>query len=161
MRYAPLFIYSIGLGAPRRLLEATRFQQRYCTYEEILNVPDRLRWCRYSKGLMQAEVAEIAGVARAVYMDIECGVTQRVPLEMIKKLADFYHVPMTDFMDEFNRFLYDGQASRIRTYRESLGMGKKPFARMMGIPIRSLQGWESGQKIISFQCWEKYFKGRA
>ena len=94
-------------------------------------------------------------------MDIECGVTQHIPIGMIEKLADYYSVPKTDFMDEFNRFLYDGQANRMRACRESLGLGKKPFARQMGIPIRSLREWESGRKVISRKCWEKYFKGRA
>jgi transcriptional regulator with XRE-family HTH domain len=149
------------LCAPRKILEATQFNQRYLGYEEIENVPDRLRWCRHSRGLLQADVAKIAGVTRAVYIDIESGATQHVPLGMIKKLSDFYNVPMTDFMDEFNQFLFDGQANRIRAYRESLGMEKKAFAREMGIPVRSLQSWESGRKNISIQCWERYFKGRA
>ena len=70
-------------------------------------------------------------------------------------------MPATDFLDEFGRFLHDGQAARIRAYRESYGMGKKPFARAMGIPIRCLQEWESGRKTISRKAWEKYFKGKA
>lgn len=107
------------------------------------------------------EAAEIAGVTRSVYMDIECGTTRHIPLSMMERLSDFYGVPMTDFMDEFNQFLYDGQANRIRAYRESLGLEKKLFAREMGIPIRSLQGWESGRKLISLKCWEQHFKGRA
>ena len=56
-------------------MDATQFNQRYRRYEEIENVPDRLRWCRHSKGLLQAEVAEIVGVTKAVYKDIECGIT--------------------------------------------------------------------------------------
>ena len=31
----------------------------------------------------------------------------------------------------------------------------------MGIPVRCLQEWESGRKVISIKCWERYFKGRA
>ena len=80
---------------------------------------------------------------------------------MAERLARVYDVPVTDLLDEFNNFLYDGQANRIRTYRESLKLGKKPFARKMGIPIRSLQEWESERKVISLKCWERYFKGRA
>ena len=158
MRYAPLFVHSFALCAPRKILEATQFNQRYRRYEEIDNVPDRLRWCRHSKGLLQAEVAEIVGVTKAVYKDIECGITQHLPPAMAEKLAGFYQVPMTDFMDEFNRFLYDGQADRIRAYRESLGLGRKPFSRATGIPIRCLREWESGRKQISRKSWEKYFK---
>ena len=94
-------------------------------------------------------------------MDIECGAKKQIPAEMAKKLSDFYGVPITDFMDEFSRFLYDGQANRIQKYRETTGLGKKPFAREKGIPIRCLLEWESGRKVISQKSWEKYFKGRA
>lgn len=142
-------------------MEATRFNQRYRRYEEIQNVSDRLRWCRHSMGLMQVEVADKVGMTHSVYKAIEEGFTQHIQRELVERLAQFYDVPVTDFLDEFNRFLYDGQAVRIRTYRESLGLGKKQFAREMGIPIRSLQGWESGRKIISLKCWERHFKGRA
>lgn len=161
MRYAPLYIHSFPLCAPRKLLEAQQFNRRYHKYEDIDNVPDRLRWCRHSRALLQADVARIAGVTRAVYIDIECGVTQHIPTGMLERLAGFYGVPITDFMDEFSQFLYDGQANRIRAYRKKLGLGKKPFARATGIPIRSLQGWESGKKVISRKCWEQYFKGKA
>ena len=97
----------------------------------------------------------------SVYKAIEEGATQHIPKETAERLAQFYNVPVTEFLDEFNRFLYDGQASRIRAYRESLGLEKKPFARQTGIPIRSLQAWESKRKVISLKCWERYFKGRA
>lgn len=146
--------------APRKLLEAQQFNRKYHRYEDIDNVPVRLRWCRHSRGMMQAEVAAIAGVSRASYIDIECGITQHISAPIMEKLANFYGVPITDFMDEFNRFLYDGQANRIRAYRKSMGLGKKPFARATGIPIRCLLEWESERKQISQKSWEKYFKGR-
>ena len=161
VRYAPLFIHRFVLCAPRKILEATQFNQRYRRYEEIDNVPDRLRWCRHSKGLMQVEVADRVGMTHSVYKAIEEGFTQHIEPEKVGRLAQFYGVPVTDFLDEFNHFLYEGQAARIRAYRESFGMGKKPFARKMGIPVRCLQEWESGRKVISIKCWERHFKGRA
>ena len=96
-----------------------------------------------------------------VYKAIEEGFTQHIDPEKAERLAQFYNLPMTDFLDAFNRFLYDGQANRIRAYREASGLGKKPFSRKMGIPIRCLQEWESGRKVISRKSWERYFKGRA
>lgn len=149
MRYAPLFLHSFVPCVS------------HSGYAEIQNVPDRLRWCRNSKGLLQTEVAEKVGMSISVYKAIEGGITQRIQRGEVEKLAQLYGVPVTDLLDEFNRFLYDGQADRIRAYRESTGLGKKTFAREMGIPIRSLQAWESGAKTISVKSWERYFKGRA
>ena len=152
VRYAPLFLHSFVPCVPHK---------QYRRYEEIDSVQDRLRWCRHSNGLLQADVANRAGMTLSVYKAIEEGATQHIPKETAERLAQFYNVPVTEFLDEFNRFLYDGQASRIRAYRESLGLEKKPFARQTGIPIRSLQAWESKRKVISLKCWERYFKGRA
>ena len=110
---------------------------------------------------MQAEVADKVGMTRSVYRDIEEGFTQHIEPEKVERLAQLYGVPVTDFLDEFNQFLYDGQAVRIRAYREASGLGKKAFAKKTGIPIRSLHDWENGRKTISYKCWERYLKGKA
>lgn len=161
VRFAPLYIHSFQLCAPHKLLEATMMNRIYRSYSEITSIPDKLRWCRHSRGLTQKEAAEIAGVSRTVYNTIECGVTTQMPDGMAEKLAAYYKVPVTDFLDEFNRFLYDGQARRIQDYRKKLGLGRKPFCRETGIPLSSLRYWEDGKKEISLKCWEMYFKGRA
>ena len=111
--------------------------------------------------MRQSEAAEIAGVKRSVYIDIECGTTRHIPMNMAEKLAEFYEVPVGDFMDEFDQFLLDGQANRIRAYREKTHMGRKTFSRFSGIPLSSLRDWENERKTISRKSWEKYFKGRA
>ena len=76
VRFAPLYIHSFKLCAPHKILEATMMNQTYHSYEEITSIPDRLRWLRHSKGLMQREAAQIAGVSRSVYIEIECGINK-------------------------------------------------------------------------------------
>lgn len=159
--FMPLYIHSFQLMTPRKLLEAQLFNQQYFCYSDIDNVPDRLRWCRHHKGLMQSEVAALLGISRNMYVNLETGTAQHIPIETAEKLSCIYERPATDFLDEFNQFLYDGQAQRIKAYRERLGMGKKPFARYTGIPLTNLREWESGRKVISHKCWERHFKGRA
>lgn len=161
MRYVPLYILSFPLCTPKRILDAQVFFRKYRRYDEIQNIPDRLRWLRHRKGLMQREAAQIAGVSRSVYIDIECGITRRLPGCLILNLSQFYGVPASEFLDEYNQFLFDGQAKRVKDYRKKLGMGRKPFSRYTGIPLSSLRSWEDGKKEVSFKCWEMYFKGRA
>ena len=110
--------------------------------------------------MRQIDAAEKLGISLNTYKSIEEEVNQYISQELTQKLAQFYNVPVIDLQNEYNRFLGDGQADRIRVYRESLGLGKKPFARAMGIPIRSLQEWENGRKTISYKSWEKYFRGK-
>ena len=58
------------------------------------------------------EVADKVGMTHSVYKAIEEGFTQHIKPEKVDRLAKFYGVPVTDFLDEFNHFLYDGQAVR-------------------------------------------------
>lgn len=46
VRYVPLYIHSFPLSAPGKL-------RRPGWYEDIDNIPDRLRWRRHSRGLTQ------------------------------------------------------------------------------------------------------------
>ncbi len=149
MRYAPLYIHQFPI---------VKKPSRYESYEEIHHISDKLRWCRQSKGLLQSEVAERVGLTYNAYKNLEAGTMQHISRDTAQRLAELYNIPVADLLDAYNQFLYDGQAARIRTYRESLGLRKKPFARKMGIPIRSLQAWESGSKTLSRQSWEKYFQ---
>ena len=141
VRYAPMYIHSFRLIAPRKLLEAQLFNQQYQNYEDIPNVPDRLRWCRHHMGLMQKEVAELIGISRGHYIDFEVGYIDHYPKEIVDKLAALYQIPVDDLLDDYNRFLYKGQGKLIREYRESLGLKKKQFARLMGIEPNSLRAW--------------------
>ena len=151
VRYAPMYIHSFRLIAPHRLLEAQLFNQHYQNYEDIPNVPDRLRWCRHHMGLMQMEVAELIGISRGHYIDFEVGYVDYYPKEIVDKLAALYKIPVDDLLDDYNRFLYKGQGKMIREYRESLGLQKKPFARLIGVDPNLLRAWEADQKADEYQ----------
>lgn len=158
VRYAPMYIHSFRLIAPRRLLEAQLFNQQYQNYEDIPNVQDRLRWCRHHMGLMQKEVADLIGISRGHYIDFEVGYVDYYPKEIVDKLAALYQVPVDDLLDDYNRFLYKGQGKMIREYRESLGLKKKPFARLIHLDPGTLRCWENDEKRMFKDSWEKYFK---
>jgi transcriptional regulator with XRE-family HTH domain len=160
VRYAPLCIHSFRLSAPCKLLEAQRFNQQYHSYEEIESVPDRLRWCRLRMGLMQKDVAQRVGISRVRYTDMETGAIDHYDKETVDKLAALFGVPPTDFLDDYNRFLYEGQGQKIQALRQRLGLKKKPFARLLNIEPRLLQAWETGEKRMTKTSWERYFKGK-
>ena len=158
VRYAPLYIHSFRLIAPRKLLEAQLFNQQYQNYEDIPNVQDRLRWCRHHMGLMQKEVAELIGISRGHYIDFEVGYVDHYPKEIVDKLAALYGVPADDFLDDYNRFLYKGQGKVLQEYRESFGLKRKQFARIINLDPGTLLIWERDEKIMFKKSWEKYFK---
>ena len=102
VRYAPLCIHTFQLIAPRKLLEAQLFNQQYHSYEEIKNVPDRLRWCRHHMGLMQKEVAERIGVSREHYIDFEMGNVDYYPKEIVDRHLIRGHVVTEYTLNETN-----------------------------------------------------------
>ena len=48
----------------------------YHSYSEITNPSDRMRWCRYSLGLLQKDVAAMVGMEEWLYQDLESGAFQ-------------------------------------------------------------------------------------
>ena len=123
--YAPLYIHTFRLIAPRKLLEAQIFNQQYHSYEEIRTVPERLRWCRLHMGIIQKEVAERIGVKRTHYIEFETENVDYYPKEIVDKLTGLYQIPTEDLLDEYNQFLYKGQGRLIREYRERLGLSEE------------------------------------
>ena len=89
---------------------------------------------------MQKEVAEQIGISRGHYIDYEVGYVDYYPKEVVDRLADFYHIPVEDLLDEYNLFLYKGQGKMLKECREKMGLKKKPFARMLCMWIQILTG---------------------
>ena len=64
-------------------------------------------------------------------------------------LAELYGVPVTDLMDGYNRFLYEGEARQILALRQRAGLSRAAFARKTGITESSLGAWEMETKTIN------------
>ena len=131
------------------------FNRQYHCYEDISNVPDRLRWCRHQLGLMQAEVAQIIGVSRSLYIHMENGVCEKNSLQIMDKLAALYQVPVTDLLDDYNRFLYDGQGWQIKALRESREMTVAQFAERLGVYASTVRKWERDQARMTRRMWDR------
>lgn len=157
--YSPMYVWKCPLRLPRRFSEVQEFCRSYESKQNPTTA-DKLRWYRYQHGLMQSQVAQIMGISESTYKNLENGSSTTVALERMDKLAKYYGVPTEELLDDYGRFLLGGQDWCIRKYRASCSLGQKPFARQMGIPIRCLQDWESGRKVVSLKSWEKYFKDR-
>lgn len=157
-RYAPLYVYSFCYPVFRKQLEARQMTKQYRSYEEIQNVPDRLRWCRRQLGLTQKEAAGQVGITRVHYMNLEAGAIDYFARDMVDRLAALYRIPPDDLLDDYNRFLYKGQGKLIREYRESRKIKRRPFARSLGIHPELLRAWETEKKQVSARSWNKYLK---
>ena len=156
--FAPLCLHSFRLPLACRASETKKFPHPGGSYAQAVTVPERLRWLRHHFGLLQKEAAAQAGIPLPRYIDMETGACTHYPAAVMDKLAALYQVPVEELLDEYNLFLYKGQARQIIALREKLGLSRTAFARQFGISERSLRAWESGEKVISKRCWERYFQ---
>jgi transcriptional regulator with XRE-family HTH domain len=157
--YAPLYVHSFQLVQPHFHVDAEKYNMAYSDLSEIESMGEKLRWCRYRKGLLQREVAEIIGIDRGTYVTYEDG-RDLYPLEKIRILADLYGVPIISLLDEYNLFLYKGQGKQIKALRKTEGMTQKQFAEMLGISMGTLKEWENDKANMFKSSWEKFFKDK-
>jgi len=158
IHYASLLVHKFPLKTPCRVAVAQALYQEYGTYDKINQVEERLRWCRMKQGLRQVDVANLIGVTKQVYQDWELGVVKCIPKEFIDKLAEIFEIPEDDLMDEYVKFIYDGQGIQLRNLRQKLGVNKRQYAKLLGVNESNYRKWEKEAIIISRKTWERYFK---
>ena len=101
----------------------------YHSYSEITNPSDRMRWCRYSLGLLQKDVAAMVGMEEWLYRDLESGAFHRsFTPELSDKLAALYGIPVEDILDDYTLFLHRGGGDFLRRYREAKGWNRQQLA---------------------------------
>ncbi|MBE6964300.1 MAG: helix-turn-helix domain-containing protein [Ruminococcaceae bacterium] len=153
--YAPLYIHSFRLVQPHTLVEAERFNIRYTDPVQIDNTPDKLRWYRYQKGLLQRDVADFAGIDRSTYGSYEEAGRDYYPIEHMEKIAQLFDVPVEVLLDDYNLFLYNGQGKQIKAMRAARNMTQAEYARLLGVPIGNLKQWEIDRVKIFKSTWQR------
>ncbi len=158
--YAPLYIHSFRLVQPHTLVEAEKFNIRYTDPSQISSTADKLRWYRYRNGLLQRDVADHASIDRSTYSSYEEIGRDYYPIEKMKKIAELFSVPVTELLDDFNLFLYNGQGRQIKEIRKHRNMTQAEFARRLGVPLGTLKAWEQDRVQIFKSTWEKLMQKR-
>ena len=126
----------------------------YHSYSEITNPSDRMRWCRYSLGLLQKDVATMVGMEEWLYRDLESGAFHRsFTPELADKLVALYGIPVEDLLDDYTLFLHRGGGAFLRRYREAKGWSRQQLADHAKVSQTSIRCWESGQKTLSQKCF--------
>ena len=150
----PLYILQVTLAGPRTTVEAQAFYRMYHSYADIPDPWDRLRWCRYSLGLLQKDVAAMVGMEEWLYQDLESGNFRRsFSPEIADKLAAFYSIPVKDLLDDYALFFHRGGGDFLRRYREAKGWSRQQLADHAKVSRTSIRCWENGQKTISQRCF--------
>ena len=150
----PLYILQVPLAGPHTTSEAQAFFHMYHSHSEITNPSDRMRWCRYSLGLLQKEVVAMVGMEEWLYRDLESGAFHRsFTPELADKLAALYGISVEDILDDYTLFLHRGGGAFLRRYREAKGWNRQQLADHAKVSRTSIRCWENGQKTISQKCF--------
>ena len=153
--YAPLYVFSFCFSRPLKLTDAQRFLRKYPNPNKIKTIADKLRYYRYKKSLLQRDVADKAGIDRSTYISYETDGRDYYPVDKLKAIAMLYDVNVTSLLDDYNRFLYDGQGQQIRAIRKSMGLTQHQFGKLMGVSSTAVKRWEGDKVVIFKNTWEK------
>lgn len=127
--------------------------------EALTTTADKLRYCRHARGLEQQEVAAYVTLHRGTYAGYETsGTRDYYPLDKLSSLAKLFEVPLDYLLDDYNRFLYEGQGWQVRALRERMGLSRREFADQFGVWTTTVRNWETDSVRMTRQTWEKLFR---
>lgn len=146
-----MYLHLFRFITPKKVSEAQKFALQFPTADSITEVADKLRYHRHKKGLYQSDVADYLGIERGTYSEYENNSRDYYAPEMMDKLAKLFEVDVYELLDDYNRFIYDGQAQCIKNLRKQLGITQKELAKLMDVELYNVKKWEQG-KVRMFKC---------
>lgn len=156
--FAPLYRERLRFLQPHSLTEAEKFNLRYPDPSKIPTVSDKLRYYRYKKALRQRDVADYAGINRTTYADYEKG-AEFIPLDNLQRIAECLEInPRELIVDDYSRFLFEGQGQQIRAIRKRMGLTQNEFGKRLGVHGGTVKKWEGERVTISKSTWENIVK---
>ena len=149
-KLSPMYLHSFRFIAPKKVSETQKFALKFPSADKIETVADKLRYYRHQKGLYQSDVADYLGLERSTYIEYENQGRDYYSAEIMEKLAELFGVSVYDLLDDYNKFLYDGQGRNIRKLREQLNITQEELATKMGVSLLKVKHWEQ-DKVRMFR----------
>ena len=153
--YAPFYILRFPFRNVINVQQTKWYFERFKHPERLVSIADKLRYYRCEKNLFQSEVADYAGINTSTYFSYEAGDRDYYPIDKMKRIAELFEVDVPELLDDYNRFLYDGQGKQIRKLRKSMGLTQNQFGKQMGVHGGTVKKWENDRVVIFKSTWEK------
>ncbi len=159
IKTALLYVHSFRPLLAHTFAETERMVQ--IDPEALTTTADKLRYCRHMRGLGQQGVAAYVTFNRGTYAGYETsGARDYYPLDKLSSLAELFEIPLEYLLDDYNRFLYEGQGRQVRALREHMGFSRREFANQFGVWTTTVRDWETDSVRMTKQTWEKLFKSQ-
>ncbi len=150
-----MYLHSFRFIAPKKVSEAQKFALKFPTADKIETVADKLRYYRYQKGLYQSDVADYLSLERSTYIEYENPDRDYYSAEVMEKLAELFDVNVYELLDDYNKFLYDGQGRNIKELREKLNITQEELAKRMNVSLLKVKRWEQNKIRIFKFTWDR------
>lgn len=107
------------------------------------------------KGLRQKDIAEYLIIHLSLYNNYENPGYEQFPVRDLEKLADFYHLRMSELLDTYHLFLYQHQISSLKSFRKDNSLTQRQLADILGVSRTALQCWENGYRNLPKDIYKK------
>lgn len=98
-------------------------------------------------------MAEYAGINTSTYLSYESGERDYYPIEKMQRIADFLQVDINELLDDYNRFLYEGQGRQIKKLRKTLGLTQCEFGKLHDVSTGTVKRWEQEAVRMKKKTW--------
>lgn len=156
VKYSLLYVHSFPFLRPHKMMDSEKFNIQFADPSKLQTTGDKLRYYRYKKALRQSEVAEYAGMCAETYSDYELGARDYYPLDKLKRIADLLGVSMEYLLDDYNRFLYDGQTEQLKAFRKKQSLSQSQLAKQFSVALHCVKQWEQGKVRMTKTMWERF-----
>lgn len=158
IKYALVYVFNFRVVYPHWNTKAEMLFYKYPDPSKIPTVAERLQYYRHKKSLLQKDVAKAVEIDRTTYTSYENINHRNYPLNILQKIANLFEIDTVALLDDYNYFLYNGQAKQILDKRKSLGLTQYRFGELYGVSVRTVRGWEKNRIQISKKVWERIYK---
>ncbi len=153
----PLYVHSFSAVTPTRIADAENFCLQHPNVSDLRTTADKLRYYRYKKSLPQREIADYAGISRSTYIHFEDPKHDYYPIDILTRIAQILGVEITDLLDEYNQFLYDGQGRQLRAVRKQLHLTQSAFGKLNNVSENTVKRWENESIRMTKPLWLRVF----
>ncbi len=153
--YSPLAIHSFQFLRPKKLTDAEKFNIQYPNPAMLTTTADKLRYYRYKNPCSSGKSLTMQGLTKAPIFIMKTRNMTTTRIDKLGRIAELLEVDITDLLDEYNRFLYDGQGWQIRKIRKSMGLTQYQFGKLYGVSAGAVKRWESGKVRVTKGTWTK------
>ncbi len=153
--YKPLYILNFKLDGATLTEDAIEFLK--LDPNTLKHTAEKLRWYRYKSGLLQKDIADKIGVDRTTYIHYESTDHDFYPRDKLISLSKLFGVPIKSLLDDYNKFLYNGQGIQIKALRKKKGLSVSEFARLYNTNPQTVRSWEKDEVVIFKSTFEKLF----